>query len=234
MIEKYLSIDQFKSLYAASIQTDTPVGSFGYSQEEACLDMLYENLYDDINEILAEMNLPQEYYDGLSRIGGCCRYHREGNALVHTIMVGAHMWSMHYDRDLTKLALLHDIGKIYTGRINPNSNDWEYPDHSTCGGLKGILCKFLSEDDSRFKEFQWYITNHIKPMFFKNMEDAQNKIAVLKKNMPKQCNIQTLLDLVICDLEGSIAEVEEQENENALKDLLRELAEKDFRERHNI
>lgn len=143
---------------------------------------------------------PQEY-SKLEEIGGHSTYHLEGHALWHSILVynqSVHMFP--YNRVMQKAALLHDIGKIYTS-IEVSPGDWIYPDHSVCGSLKGILCKFIPLDDPHFTDYQWLIKNHIKPLFWEkngvNTEDVWGKID------ESICNLENLRDLAICDLLGS-------------------------------
>ena len=140
-------------------------------------------------------------YAKLEGIGGHSTYHLEGNALVHSLLVYHEAIRMFpNNKVMQKAALLHDIGKIYTS-IEVAPNDWVYPDHSVCGSLKGILCKFIPLDDPHFTDYQWLIKNHIKPLFWQkngiNTEDVYGKI---DKSI---CNLDNLRKLAVCDLRGS-------------------------------
>lgn len=148
----------------------------------------------------------------LSSIGKHKVYHQEGNAWIHTQMVAQEMSKLRpNDEFALKLAYLHDIGKIYTS-IEHGKDDWEYPDHSTCGSFRGILCKFISEDDPDFKKLQWYIKNHIQPLFW---EGNQPKLPKLMDGV----SYELLRDLAICDIQGSISIVSQQDKVEYLKSL---------------
>ncbi len=137
----------------------------------------------------------------LREIGGHKKYHLEGNALTHTLMVLAHAIEMFPDEPMMwRVAALHDIGKIYTS-ICHGPEDWEYPDHAMCGSFKGILCKFISPDDEDFEKIQWYIRHHIKALFM-----SKNEFAELGKRCPEGCSVRNLARLAVCDIKGSISE----------------------------
>lgn len=148
----------------------------------------------------------------LQDIGGHKVYHLEGNALKHTEMV----YKAAMDRigdveaeertDIDNIfliaAALHDIGKIYTS-IRHGDDDWEYPDHAQCGAFRGILCKFIPENDPYFKPVQWYIKNHIKPLFWVDKPNFQEEMKKIMEDAPEWCYIDELVDLALCDIEGS-------------------------------
>ena len=151
--------------------------------------------------ILENFEINPQEYSKLENIGGHSTYHLEGNALVHSLMVYYEaVRRFPGNKVMQKAALLHDIGKIYTS-IEVAPEDWVYPDHSVCGSLKGILCKFIPLDDPHFVDYQWLIKNHIKPLFWQkngvNTEDIYGKID------PSICNLDNLRKLAICDLRGS-------------------------------
>lgn len=136
-------------------------------------------------------------FQKLKRIGGHKVYHLEGDAYTHTLMVIEEAKKMFPDDPLMwKVAALHDIGKIYTS-IQNGPDDWCYPDHAACGAFKGILCKFIPLDDKDFEVIQWYIRNHIKPLFWKG--DDWKRMGVI----PKGCCIRNLARLAVCDIRGS-------------------------------
>lgn len=112
-------------------------------------------------------------------------------------------------------ALLHDVGKIYTS-VREGKHNWKYPNHAKAGGEN--LHKFIPKDYPHFEEIRWYIQNHIKPLFWKSVEDAQ-KVA---KDMPEGCTIQNLAKLALCDLQGSHA-VKEVDNSKLIH-LLKKIA----------
>lgn len=153
-----------------------------------------------VEEILAN---PE--FQRLGEIGGHKVYHLEGSALVHTMMVydeAVKMWGEGHM--MTRIALLHDIGKIYTS-IRHGDGDWEYPDHAQCGSFRGILCKFISEQDDEFREVQWYIANHIKPLFWRGrvLEDEWAK--VMRSAPSGRCTVENLVRLALCDVRGSVS-----------------------------
>lgn len=136
----------------------------------------------------------------LANIGGHKVYHLEGDALIHTMDVVAEA-SIEFDKDplFVKIALLHDVGKIYTA-IRHGDDDWEYPDHAMCGSFRGVLSKFIPETDPDFKTVQWFIRNHIKPLFWK----GKGVDVSILNNVPSDvCTIHNLARLAICDIKGS-------------------------------
>lgn len=141
----------------------------------------------------------------LADIGGCRRYHQEGNALTHTFLVYLESQKMFPDNLMMQcVALLHDIGKILVGR-QKDDRDWEYPDHSIVGAE--MLEIFIDPTYVRFKEMQWFIRNHIKPLFWRNKGLTREQALATLTPYPGN-NIEdafdNLIDLVICDLQGSI------------------------------
>lgn len=140
----------------------------------------------------------------LGGIGGHSRYHLEGNALIHSFRVHAHaLEEFPDDLVMQKAALLHDVGKIFTS-IEVKPGDWIYPDHSTCGSFRGILCKFIPLDDPHFEDYQWLIRNHIKPLFWKEKGISIEEINPSKPRLNEGvCTLNNLRTLAICDLLGS-------------------------------
>ena len=152
----------------------------------------------------------------LKCIGGHVKYHREGNAYQHSILVWrAARKIFKGNKTMQIVALLHDIGKIETS-VRNGKGDWSYPNHAKVGGE--ILDKFIPRDHPHFEEIRWYIQNHIKPLFWKSVDDAQ-KVA---KDMPEGCTIQNLAKLALCDLQGSHA-VKEVDNSKLIH-LLKKIA----------
>ena len=156
----------------------------------------YQSLIDQVSQ--------SEEFQKLSKIGGHKVYHLEGNALQHTqLVVSAAERRFGKGHFMVLVALLHDIGKIYTSVCN-GPDDWSYPHHSD-GGAKR-LSNFISEDMPEFKAIQWYIFNHIRPLFWMG-KDMNTEIELILKSVPEDgksyCNISWLRDLALCDLEGS-------------------------------
>jgi hypothetical protein len=153
----------------------------------------------------------------LKKIGGHTVYHLEGNAYKHSLLVWkASKRLFKGDRFMQKVALLHDIGKIYASVCSGPGN-WTYPYHSVRGGE--VLGKFIPESDPRFITAKWYIQNHIKPLFWGSPEDAEK----LKENMPAGCSIENLARLAYCDVLSSYGTEEAREKNKTLIPLLMEV-----------
>lgn len=169
-----------------------------------------------VNSILERYKINPVEWKKLATIGGHKLYHLEGNALEHSLLVYyAACTVFHGNWDMQRVALLHDIGKIYTS-IEKAEGDWEYPDHSTCGAFKGILCKFIDINDPHFVDYQWLIRNHIKPLYWqKNGVNADTNPWEERKLDRKLANLDNLRKLAICDLMGS-----KPVNEEAHKELI--------------
>ena len=157
-----------------------------------------------IGSILEQYKINPAEYMKLATIGGHKLYHLEGNALEHSLLVyyaSCNIFNGNWD--MQRVALLHDIGKIYTS-IRKADDDWEYPDHSVCGSFKGILCKFIDINDPHFIDYQWLIRNHIKPLFWrKNGVNVDTNPWEKNKLDSKLSNLDNLRKLAICDLIGS-------------------------------
>ena len=179
-------------------------------------------LYQTLSEIITN---PQ--FLELIHVGGCKPYHREGSAYIHTMMVIQEVSKMFPDNEfMLKVAALHDIGKIFTG-IEKADGNWEYPDHAMCGSFRGILSRFIPESDPDFKSIQWFIRNHIRPMFWmsKGFDVLKRDVSQILQqreveNDPDRCTISNLCGFVICDIKGSVSD----EPQTALIDYLTELA----------
>lgn len=161
----------------------------------------YQSLIDEIRS--------SKKFQELSKIGGHKEYHLEGNALVHTDLVvseAEHKFGKgHF---MVLVALLHDIGKIYTSinnePENPNSMNWSYPHHSD-GGAKR-LNEFIPETMKEFKSIQWYIFNHIQPLFWIGKDinvEAEKIMSHVPNNDFNHCKMSWLRDLAVCDIKGS-------------------------------
>lgn len=164
----------------------------------------------DVYKVLQDYKINPEEYMKLSNIGGCKRYHQEGNALKHSLLVWEASQAIFPDSwHMQRVALLHDIGKIYTS-IEKSPGEWEYPDHSICGSLRGILCKFINQNEECFTAYQWLIRNHIKPLFWQYKGVNCDSPYGLDLDL---CNLNNLRLLAICDLMGSEAENKEEQEE---------------------
>lgn len=127
----------------------------------------------------------------LKEIGGGKVYHNEGDAYIHSLLV--YQESLHYwqDSDMNLISLLHDIGKVYTGKMKENG-DWEYPDHARVGAarLEEFVPAELAADECFMEKARWYISNHVKPLFWQATPEANFRNLNLAK-------------LALCDLAGS-------------------------------
>lgn len=149
----------------------------------------------------------------LEPIGGQKRYHNEGNAWMHTLMVLNEGLTTFPENPLMhKVCLLHDIGKAFTSIRKPDG-DWEYPDHAQCGSFRGILCKFLPENDPFFQVIQWYINNHIKPLYWKQKGYSMppKSYALSQGLYERYCTPELLTKLALCDLAGSVPDPSERD-----------------------
>lgn len=152
----------------------------------------------------------------LAHVMGCKPYHTEGNALVHTFLVFKEMYKICPDNEMMLLAaLLHDVGKIETGHPkNGDMNDWEYPNHSGIGAT--MLYKFIPLKHPNYDVIQWLIFNHIKPLFWQKKGTID--IAVLPPDgHEKECTLENLALLALCDIKGSISTVPQKELEDFLE-----------------
>lgn len=142
-----------------------------------------------------------ELFYGLKNIGGHKLYHLEGDQLTHTKMVWEYANKCNYPWWLQDICILHDIGKIFTSVCN-GPDDWSYPHHSD-GGARNLHL-FVDTDIWRFEMYKWFIENHIKPLFWKSLEDSKN-LTPPPAGLKQYCTIYNLLRLVKADLEGSIS-----------------------------
>lgn len=151
-----------------------------------------------------EQVLVNKSFQKLTDIGGGKRYHNEGNAFVHTMIVFKHACDIFPDDfDMQMVALLHDVGKVYTGR-KKEDGDWEYPYHSVVGAE--TLLEFAPDDFYLYpglEKIRFYVRNHIKPLFW----DEYPELTEENVNLAK---------LAICDLLGSYPENRAANNEKIL------------------
>lgn len=135
----------------------------------------------------------------LKKIGGHKQYHLEGDAFTHTLLV----WDAARERFhgekicnlMEKVALLHDIGKIYTAQPDAEFGN-VYPNHSPKGAE--VLENFYSTMNKDFSTIRWYVRNHIKPLFWKEWKDATKIFPATNDTY-----LYNLGKLGLCDLEGS-------------------------------
>ena len=118
------------------------------------------------------------------------------------------------DSPIVLAALLHDIGKIYSSVCN-GPGDWKYPNHAKIGAEN--LDKFLPTSHPEFFKVQWYIANHIKPLFWRGKDLGE---AISSINVPEGCSIVALAELAICDILGSKSVEPQDELLNFLQDFV--------------
>ena len=154
-------------------------------------------------------------FQKLKEIGGHRVYHLEGNAYEHTLMVadyGSHLFGE--DSLMHLVCVLHDVGKIYSS-VCHGPNDWTYPNHAKSGAEH--LANFIPVTHPDFARIQWYIANHIKPLFWRG-KDLRTEIQNL--NVPEGCSIIDLAQLAICDIEGSHSVIPQTELLEFLQDFV--------------
>jgi hypothetical protein len=159
-----------------------------------------------------------ELFYGLKNIGGHKLYHLEGDQLTHTKMVWEYSKDCNYPGWLQNVCILHDIGKIFTSVCN-GPDDWSYPHHSTSGAKN--LHLFINEDAWMFEVYKWFIENHIKPLFWKSLDDSKN-LTPPPAGGEQYCTKYNLLRLVKADLEGSISVDGNTDTKNKIEDFLDE------------
>lgn len=154
---------------------------------------------------LIDAIMQSDEFQKLKNIGGHKKYHLEGDAFYHTMLVvDAAEKKFGKGHFMVLVALLHDIGKIYTSVCN-GENDWSYPHHSDGGAMR--LGNFLPESMPEFYAIQWYIYNHIRTLFWIDSSDLVAEFKKILSKAPKRCRhlcrLAWLRDLGLCDLEGS-------------------------------
>lgn len=168
-------------------------------------------------DAIRNLQNPYEFLK-LITIGGHKEYHLEGDALKHTEFVwlcAIKTWGE--DHFMTEIALLHDIGKIYSS-IENSTNDWSYPDHSTIGSLKGVLSKFIPVTHPLFPVYQWYIGNHIKPLFWQ--KSGNINYSPKPKGFEDYCTVENLAKLALCDIKGSHSKTPQEELQSYLLSII--------------
>jgi hypothetical protein len=166
-----------------------------------------------LSEITRVLQLPE--FQKLREIGGHKVYHLEGDAYTHTMLVMLHaIESFGIESLMVLVALLHDVGKIYISVCN-GPGDWSYPNHARAGAEN--LDKFLPISHPEFSKVQWYIANHIKPLFWRGKDLGE---AIANMNVPEGCSIVALAELAICDVKGSKSVEPQSELLNFLQDFV--------------
>lgn len=142
----------------------------------------------------------------LDRIGGHKIYHLEGSAWSHTLLVIKAIKKMYNITDdnhpMVIVATFHDVGKAMTS-IENGPNDWSYPDHSTDGAMR--LGEYMNVDDPLFNMVQWFVKNHMKPLFVRERKMLEKLMDTVPDDevSKKYCTLENLISLAICDIKGS-------------------------------
>lgn len=141
-----------------------------------------------------------EEFKKLALIGKHKIYHQEENALVHTYMVYKEAAVMfHDDYEMQLVALLHDIGKIYSS-VQHGPDDWTYPNHAKAGAEHlDLFIPHIPE----YEHIKWYIANHIRPLYWRTKEDLKEEFRYM--NCPEGCSVIKLAQLALCDINGSVS-----------------------------
>lgn len=170
-----------------------------------------------------------KYFQELNNVPGHAVYHREGSAMVHTDMVVHWMWN-HTDLDNLEMVLvakLHDIGKIECRSlpVNQGKTDWVYTNHANFG--PEVLSRVIDPKSPDFELLQWYLRNHMRPLFWYKREKDIEKF-ILKETQHPKASIANLALMGLADISGSLIEpscVEEiKRNEEFLKPFLTEIS----------
>jgi hypothetical protein len=169
----------------------------------------------NISEIAIKIITNPEFQK-LQEIGGGQEYHQEGSAFVHSLLVFHNSFEFWGNTPMNIIALLHDIGKIYTGRPKENG-DWEYPYHAKVGADKLELFWPKELGKAWFDNAQWFIGHHIKPLFW--------------VDYPEFCieNVE-LAKLAICDLKGSYSKKPQKDKIANLYKFIEEYRQRKFNE----
>jgi hypothetical protein len=134
-------------------------------------------------------------------VGGHKKYHLEGDALKHTLLVASEAAKRFGSGSLMHLvAILHDVGKI-RHHVELPDGSFQYPHHSDGGADE--LGIFISEDLPEFQEIRWYVYHHIQPLFFPHDMSREEAKGIVEA--PNDEWFDNLVGLVICDLNGSHA-----------------------------
>lgn len=187
----------------------------------------YENNIEEFQKEYEKLGQPEEFEE-LVFVGKHKVYHLETDALTHSCVVwtiAKQVFTAPEEQFMHRIAMLHDIGKIYTS-IRHSDGYWEYPDHSTCGSFKGILAKFIPLDDPEFRTTQWYIANHIKPLFWKWDPNFNSYFVDTTDAITTKCSPKLLARLAYCDIVGSIPVPEKYEEQEELAQRLLDFSKK--------
>ena len=184
-----------------------------------------------------EALIKNEEFQKLATIGGQTPFHLEDNALVHTNMVAREAVGIFGQYSFMHLvALLHDIGKIYTGRLKTDGVNWEYPHHSDGGAIVLQIWRSLGIITLSGEDYilaKWLIFNHIQTLFMKGsraecIENLKSRMQTLKgsgwfediMNVDVDQHFDKLVWLGVCDITGSKSAQSQDETIKKLQTLL--------------
>jgi len=123
-------------------------------------------------------------------------YHLEGDCWSHTMMVCKIAELQNYDRVVQVAALLHDIGKPYSRKINPKNNHVQFFGHEALSAkMAEPLLVDLVERKILFKEEVDEVLTIISLHgdIYKYREEVEEKL----KSQPSM--LQHLFELANCD-----------------------------------
>ena len=153
----------------------------------------------------------------------CKRYHKEGNALNHTLLVAKEMHKIisnqlvHMDdrdkRILMISALCHDLGKATTTYLNPEDNDWHCKNHGLAGERITRNLIFNEPDYWMREEICWLVRHH---MDFHHIlsKPEEKQIEEIERLSKGNSTIEKLLWLNVADTLGSISKENTKESIN--------------------
>jgi hypothetical protein len=64
--------------------------------------------------------------------------------------------------------------------------------------------------------YKWFIENHIKPLFWKTLEDSKN-LTVVPAGYEEYCSVKNIIKLAIYDVNGSISSIENPKKEELIQ-----------------
>lgn len=178
------------------------------------------------------------WFDEMAQTQQNPAWHGEGDVWTHTQMVCGELVKMPEFRALDEekqkmlslAALLHDVGKIPTTRLDDDGN-WTSPSHGRVGAqmVRQVLWTQFglcgTQEKQRFRETVCFlITNHMKPDHLLDEKHSERRMLRITANsllMPA-FTWNMLCLLALADVKGRIADVTQEQVETIL--LCRELA----------
>lgn len=137
-----------------------------------------EDLDSSIRTSLSTGRL-EELTPGAAALDGCTqdeRYHAEGDALAHTILVLGEMRKLLPENPVALLAAwLHDFGKPAT-RWKRDDGRISFYRHEEIGAkMVPDICRGLGVNDSDSETIEWLVRNHMKAHRFPQMREFKQR-----------------------------------------------------------